>query len=211
MPAQAYILLERALTPSAPDIKAVRADAWARLSSFHRHAEPLFWGADQVDDDRVNAQQALQRAQQETIRQRAEGETIMGSDVGASACQETGSRGDAESAGPHGLVTLRMDGILQCLTKARAHMLRGELAAKSEAISRCVAIIGGLRDSLDPKVEPTLVGRLDSLYEYMSGRLLQANLRDDASIIDEVSKLLHQVRDSWVQIAPAPVSHAVGA
>ena len=129
----------------------------------------------------------------------------------ASACQETGSRGDVESADPHGLVTLRMDGVLERLVKARAHMLRGEVAAKGAAISRCVEIIGGLRDSLDPKVEPTLIGRLDSLYEYMSRRLLQANLRDDATIIDEVSKLLHQVRDSWVQIAPAAVSRAVGA
>ena len=135
----------------------------------------------------------------------------MGFGYGASAYQQVRSHGGVESASPHGLITLLMDGALERLVKARAHMVRGEVAAKGESISRCIEIIGGLRDSLDPKVEPTMVERLDSLYEYMSRRLLQANMHDDATIVDEVSKLLQQVRDSWVQIAPAPASRAAGA
>ncbi len=135
----------------------------------------------------------------------------MGFGFGAGAYQQVRSHGGVESADPHGLITLLMDGALERLVKARAHMLRGEVAAKGETISRCIEIIGGLRDSLDPKVDTAMVERLDSLYEYMSRRLLQANLRDDADILDEVSRLLQQVRDSWVQIAPAPAARAVGA
>lgn len=135
----------------------------------------------------------------------------MGFGYGANAYQQIRSHGGVESADPHGLITLLMDGALERLVKARAHMLRGEVATKGETISRCIEIIGSLRDSLDPKVEPAMVGRLDSLYEYMSRRLLQANLRDDPGIIDEVSKLLQQVRDSWAQIAPTPARRAVGA
>lgn len=135
----------------------------------------------------------------------------MGFGYGAGAYQQVRSHGGVESASPHGLITLLMDGALERLVKARAHMVRGEVAAKGETISKCIEIIGGLRDGLDPKVEPAMVERLDSLYEYMSRRLLQANMQDDATIIDEVSKLLQQVRDSWVQIAPAAASRAVGA
>ncbi|MGY3039531.1 flagellar protein FliS [Rhodanobacter sp. TND4EL1] len=130
---------------------------------------------------------------------------------GAGAYQQVRSHGGVESADPHGLITLLMDGALERMVKARGHMLRGEVGPKGETISRCIEIVGGLRDSLDPKVEPAMVGRLDSLYEYMSRRLLQANLRNDPGIIDEVSRLLQQVRDSWVQIAPAPANLAVGA
>ena len=126
----------------------------------------------------------------------------MGFGYGAGAYQQIRSHGGVESADPHGLITLLMDGALERLVKARAHMMRGEVAAKGETIGRCIEIIGGLRDSLDPKVEPAMVERLDSLYDYMSRRLLLANLNDDTRIIDEVSKLLQQVRDSWVQIAP---------
>lgn len=129
---------------------------------------------------------------------------------GAGAYQQIRSQGGVESADPHGLITLLMDGALERLVKARAHMLRGEVAAKGEAITRCIEILGGLRGSLDAKADPVLVGRLDSLYDYMSRRLLQANLRDDASLIDEVSNLLQPIRDSWVQIAPAASQRAAG-
>ncbi len=135
----------------------------------------------------------------------------MGFGYGAGAYQQVRSHGGVESADPHGLITLLMDGALERLVKARAHMLRGEVAAKGETISRCIDIIGGLRDSLDPKVDAAMVERIDSLYEYMSRRLLLANLHDDATIIDEVSKLLQQLRDSWVQIAHASVPRAAGA
>jgi flagellar protein FliS len=135
----------------------------------------------------------------------------MGFGYGAGAYQQVRSHGGVESADPHGLITLLMDGALERLVKARAHMLRGEVAAKGETISRCIDIIGGLRDSLDPKVDVAMVERIDSLYEYMSRRLLLANLHDDATIIDEVSKLLQQLRDSWVQIAPASAQRAAGA
>jgi flagellar protein FliS len=135
----------------------------------------------------------------------------MGFGYGAGAYQQIRSHGGVESADPHGLITLLMDGALERLIKARAHMMRGEVAAKGETIGRCIEIIGGLRDSLDLKVDPVNTGRLDSLYEYMSRRLLQANLRDDASLIDEVSKLLQQVRDSWVQIAPSATQRAASA
>ncbi|KRE84980.1 flagellar export chaperone FliS [Rhodanobacter sp. Soil772] len=130
---------------------------------------------------------------------------------GAGAYQQVRSHSGVESADPHGLITLLMDGALERLVKARAHMVRGEVAAKGEAITRCIEILGGLRGSLDRKADPVLVERLDSLYDYMSRRLLQANLRDDASLIDEVSNLLQPIRDSWVKIAPAAAQPATGA
>lgn len=138
----------------------------------------------------------------------------MGFGYGAGAYQQVRSRGGAESADPHGLITLLMDGALERIVQARGHMQRSEIAAKGEAISRCIKIIGGLRDSLDRKADAALVDRLDSLYDYMSRRLLQANVRNDTTILDEVSNLLRQVRDSWIKVSPAhaeAVQQAVSA
>lgn len=119
---------------------------------------------------------------------------------GANAYQQVHSHGGVESADPHGLITLLMDGALERLVKARGHMQRGEIAAKGEVIGRIIEIIGGLRDALDPKVETPLVGQLDALYDYMSRRLLQANLRNDVAALDEVSTLLNRIRASWAQV-----------
>lgn len=119
---------------------------------------------------------------------------------GASAYQQVRSHGGVESADPHGLITLLMDGALERLVKARGHMQRGEIARKGELIGRCIEIVGGLRDALDPKVATPLVGQLDALYDYMSRRLLHANLRNDVAALDEVSGLLQKLRHSWVQL-----------
>ena len=129
---------------------------------------------------------------------------------GANAYQQVHSHGGVESADPHGLITLLMDGALERLVKARGHMQRGEIAAKGEVIGRCIEIIGGLRDALDPKVETPLVGQLDALYDYMSRRLLHANLRNDVAALDEVSTLLNKVRASWVQV-PMEARRSAGA
>jgi flagellar protein FliS len=119
---------------------------------------------------------------------------------GANAYQQVRSHGGVESADPHGLITLLMDGALERLVTARGHMQRGEIAPKGEVIGRCIEIIGGLRDALDPKVETPLVGQLDQLYDYMGRRLLHANLRNDVAALDEVSALLQKVRNSWVKV-----------
>jgi flagellar secretion chaperone FliS len=130
---------------------------------------------------------------------------------GANAYQMIRSHGGVESADPHGLITLLMDGALERLVTARGHMQRNEIGPKGELIGRCIEILGGLRDSLDPAVEGPLVGQLDALYDYMSRRLLQANVRNDVAALDEVSALLQKLRGSWVQVPPEARRRATGA
>ena len=129
---------------------------------------------------------------------------------GANAYQQVRSHGGVESADPHGLITLLMDGALERLVTARGHMQRGEIAPKGEVIGRCIEIIGGLRDALDPKVDTPLVGQLDQLYDYMSRRLLHANLRNDVAALDEVAALLQKIRNSWVML-PMEARRPAGA
>ena len=129
---------------------------------------------------------------------------------GANAYQQVRSHGGVESADPHGLITLLMDGALERLVTARGHMQRGEIARTGEVIGRVIEIIGGLRDALDPKVETPLVGQLDALYDYMGRRLLHANLRNDVAALDEVTALLQKVRNSWVMV-PMEARRPAGA
>ena len=86
-------------------------------------------------------------------------------------------------------------------------MKNGETAAKGRAISQAIAIIdSGLRASLDKTAGGEIAVSLDALYEYMSNRLLIANLNNDPAILEEVSNLLSQLREAWEAIG-SPASN----
>jgi flagellar protein FliS len=46
-----------------------------------------------------------------------------------------------------------------------------------------------------------IAANLDALYEYMVTRLLEANLKSDAALVDEVAGLLRNVKSGWDGIA----------
>jgi flagellar protein FliS len=46
-----------------------------------------------------------------------------------------------------------------------------------------------------------MCGNFDALYDYMGRRLLEANLRDDTKILDEVAGLLRELKEAWDAIA----------
>jgi flagellar protein FliS len=108
------------------------------------------------------------------------------------------------AADPHKLVLMLYEGALLALVEARQHMARHEIAAKGQALSKAVMIIdNGLKASLDIEAGGELGERLAALYDYMSERLLQANLHNRPELIDEVSRLLTELRGAWEEIRPA--------
>jgi len=118
-------------------------------------------------------------------------------DVYAQVGVETG----VAAADPHKLILMLFDGTHAALVAARLAMTRGEIAAKGAAVAKAIAIIdGGLKASLDVKAGGVLAERLAGLYDYMLNRLLAANLRNDVALIDEVSRLLDELRGAWAQI-----------
>ncbi|MGH8214096.1 MAG: flagellar export chaperone FliS [Rhodanobacteraceae bacterium] len=110
------------------------------------------------------------------------------------------AHGGVEAASPHQLTAMLFDGALSRIASARGHMERGEIAAKGECISRSIEILSGLRVSLDPVRGGELAEHLESLYEYMSRRLLQANAGNDLDALDEVARLLRPITEAWDSI-----------
>lgn len=98
---------------------------------------------------------------------------------------------------PHQLILMLLDGAIEKTAGAIGHMRHGEAAEKGRLIGGSIAIIDSLRTSLDHKVGGELAGNLDRLYDYMNRRLLEANLKNDPTILSEVVSLLKEVRDAW--------------
>jgi flagellar protein FliS len=111
--------------------------------------------------------------------------------------QQNSILGSVEGADAHLLVGMLLDGAISRIIQASAYLARGDVAAKGRSITAAVAIVGELRDSLDHKVDRALSQRLESLYEYVSRRLLFAQLNNDPAALDESAKLLTPIRDGW--------------
>lgn len=101
---------------------------------------------------------------------------------------------------PHRIVTLLLAGVIESVRRAGACMAQGDVAGKHEAISRGLNILDGLRLSLDHEAGGEIAGGLESLYEYASMRLVEANAGDQRAPLDEVAGLLGEIESAWQAI-----------
>ncbi|MEB2327191.1 MAG: flagellar export chaperone FliS [Pseudomonas sp.] len=115
--------------------------------------------------------------------------------------QQVGVKAQVTEADPHRLIQMLMQGGLDRIAQARGAMEREAYAEKGVLIGKAINIIGGLRDVLDKEAGGELATNLERLYEYMTMRLFEASRHNDVSKLDEVAKLLGEVKSGWDSIA----------
>jgi flagellar protein FliS len=136
---------------------------------------------------------------------------------GAVAYANVGAETGVMSASPHKLVVMLFEGAMLHVTLAIQHMKAGSVAQKGKAISRAIAFIEtGLRASLNKEVGGEIALNLDALYAYMSKQLLAANIKNQTEILEEVYRLLSELKGAWeaigadggkpLQVKPPPVT-----
>jgi len=108
-----------------------------------------------------------------------------------------GMKTSIEDSTPHRLIQLLMDGALDKIAAAKGFMERGDIPQKGAHIGWAISIIDGLRVSLDKTVDGDIPRNLEDLYNYMMVRLTEANLKNDADHLNEVSGLLRQIKGAW--------------
>ena len=78
------------------------------------------------------------------------------------------------------------------------------IEVKGKAISRAARIVDeGLKAGLNLEKGGRLAADLRDLYEYVSMRLVLANVRNDEAIIDECQRLIEPLRQAWKDIRPS--------
>lgn len=100
-------------------------------------------------------------------------------------------------ASPVQLVLILMDGLLDELARARAHIEARRYELKAASLDRAVSMLNGLSSALDMESGGEVVQRLGELYEYCVQRLYQAGVKLDVELIDEVVRLLETIREGW--------------
>lgn len=118
--------------------------------------------------------------------------------------KSVGVQSGMTDATPHQMITMLLDGALDRIASAKGAIARKEIARKGELLGSAIAIIDGMRASLDYKAGGEIAANLGSLYDYMERRLLEASAASDQTMLDEVSSLLKEIKAGWESI-PADV------
>ncbi len=125
---------------------------------------------------------------------------------GARAYTNVKTTSGVETADPHMLIQMLIDGAIEKTNLAKYFMKEKNLAKKGQHISWAISIIGGLKSSLDISQGGDLAENLDSLYEYCMSTLVSANSDNDLAKLDSVLQVMNEIKAGWDGIRPQVLS-----
>ncbi|MFS0636624.1 flagellar export chaperone FliS [Mesobacillus foraminis] len=102
------------------------------------------------------------------------------------------------TASPGELTLMLYNGCLKFIHIAKNAIQTKDIQVKNTNIQKAQKIIQELMVTLNQDLEVSK--DMLSLYDYMNRRLIEANIKSDASILEEVEGLVTEFRDTWKQV-----------
>ena len=90
------------------------------------------------------------------------------------------------------------DGAIKFCNIAQVAIEHGDVQKAHENIMKVQRIIDYLRKTLDMKY--AVAQDFENVYVYLNRRLMEANIKKDKEILEEVNTHLHSVRDTWKEV-----------
>jgi flagellar protein FliS len=104
------------------------------------------------------------------------------------------------TADPKRLVLMCYEGAIENLKIAKKRYVENDYEGKCAVVKKTQDIISELLCSLDFEKGGSIAGNLESLYNYMSRRILYADLNKDVGAIDEVIGILSELKSAWEEV-----------
>lgn len=104
------------------------------------------------------------------------------------------------TAPPERLVVMLYDGAVRFLAQAAAATRQNDVAGANDRLQRAEAILSELNSTLDMSAGDIAL-RLRAIYTFCRRHLSEARFERRAEKIEEVSRLLGELRDAWAQVA----------
>ena len=131
--------------------------------------------------------------------------------TGIHAYKKRNIQQELAEADPHKITLMLMQGVLEKLAQAKGCFVRGDLAGKSEHVSRAMTIIIYLRDTLDLNVKEKVTDDLYSLYSFMVSHLTDSSQKDTEKQLSDVIEMMLPIKTAWQQIPQAAKEQAYKA
>ncbi|NJD02993.1 MAG: flagellar export chaperone FliS [Ruminiclostridium sp.] len=101
------------------------------------------------------------------------------------------------TAAPEELTLMLYNGLVKFIMLARTGIDESDLEKANNNIIRAQDIILHFQATLDMRYEVSQ--NLDMIYDFMYRHLLEANMKKDKAMLDDVLGLVKEIRDTWQQ------------
>lgn len=102
------------------------------------------------------------------------------------------------TASPAELTLMLYEGAIKFCNMAIVGIEQGDVPKAHQNIIKTENIIAYLRQTLD--MQYAVAQDFDNIYDYLGKRLVEANLKKDKDILEEVNRHLRSVRDTWKEV-----------
>jgi flagellar protein FliS len=107
---------------------------------------------------------------------------------------------EVQNASPTRLIVILYDEAVIALRAAATAIEDNDIEGRCNAVERATNILAHLCSSLDLVAGREVAANLATIYEYLIGRLVQVNFRNDASIALDIANHLEMLRESWIEV-----------
>ncbi|KOO37182.1 flagellar export chaperone FliS [Priestia koreensis] len=102
------------------------------------------------------------------------------------------------TASPGELTLMLYNGCLKFIKLGKQAIEQKDIEAKNTNLLKAQKIIQEFMVTLNTDV--TISGDMMVMYDYMNRRLMEANMKNDVAILDEVEGYVTEFRDTWKQV-----------
>jgi len=102
------------------------------------------------------------------------------------------------TATPEELTLMLYDGAIKFMNISKYSIENKDLERAHSSLIRSQDIINELNYSLDMKYE--ISEEMRKLYDFISSKLVDANIRKDIAPIEEALVIAHEMRDTWKEV-----------
>lgn len=106
-----------------------------------------------------------------------------------------------EEISSHQIISLLMDGAIERIDQARDAHINNQTGDLEILLQKFIAIVNGLRNSLNFDAGGDIALNLDALYDYMVVSLTQASGTDIPRVLDEVKNLMSEIKCGWDEMS----------
>lgn len=118
--------------------------------------------------------------------------------MAAQSVHQAYKNNSVSTASPGELTLMLYNGCLKFLGKAKVAITEKNIQEKNVNLQKAQNIIQELMVTLNMNIE--ISKSMMQMYEYMNHRLIEANLKNDVQIIEEVEGYTLEFRDTWKQV-----------